>query len=363
MLVLGMSRYTVIALLVVLLATAVVSVAETNQTTKPQPPTPRYTVGGFTVIVEGYDVKSGLITLGISGVPGTYYVEIISSGNVVYNKLTSIPGTITVNAKGRSYTSAVKQTHYTFNLIVNIYSADMTKKLYTHGIYIDVYAPKPTITIVGARYVGGKVVVTFRISTSTKTDVTIYVNDKPVVTDTIFTMKDYNVTVPTNKLVNILVRAETDFSVEELPLYLFIPGKITAGGGSVGATTSSIRVVGITAVGEKVRITVTVPEPATVSLQIDGVPYGSQKVPKGTSTVAFPVPFLKPGQHQAVIRIETESGLTYEEAKIFYVQQKQPEIPPTTLGVAVVAILVLGYIAYKKGLIKPAGTSTTPSRL
>lgn len=348
-----MHRYIALSLIIVLLTTAVVGIAETNQTQQPR--IPRYTARSFTVIVEGYDVKSGLITLGISGTPGTYYVEVISNGRVVYSRLTSIPGTITVRVQTKSMAIALKQSRYVFNLILNIYSADMTRKLYTHGVYIDVYAPKPSITIAGARYVGGKVVVTFRVATSTRTDVTIYVDDKPVITDTIFTMKDYNVTIPTNKLVSVLVRAETDFSVEELPLYLFIPGRIS---GKATKTTQSIRIIGITARDEKVRITVTVPEPATVSLRIDGTPHGSQYVPKGTSTVTFIVPFLEPGQHQAVIRIETESGLVHEETKIFYVQQKKPEIQPVTLGIAVVIILALGYIAYKRGLIKPVSTTS-----
>jgi len=339
-------------------AVGIVGYAETNTTA--QVSIPGYYPMSFSVIVEGYDVKTGLITLGISGTPGAYYVEVISSGQVVYNKITNIPGTITVNARGEK-SIVTPQAHYMFNLVVNIYSADMTKKLYTHGIYIDVYAPKPSITIVGAKYVGGKVVITFRISTSTKTDVTIYVDDKPVVTDTIFTMKDYNVTVPTNRLVNILVEAETDFSVEKLPLYLFIPGKV-AGTGGGGGGASSIKIIGITASDDKVRVTVTVPEPATISLMLDGVPYGSQNVPKGTSTVTFVVPYLKPGQHQATLKVETESGLTHEETKIVYVQQKQPEVPPAVLGVAVVVILVLGYVAYRKGLIKPAGT-TAPAKL
>jgi len=295
----------------------------------------------FTTYVESFDPRTGMVTVTITGPAGSYRVEVVSAGKVVFSRTVFIPGAITVALEKQEVGGMIQMSG-----VIRILDPQTSRVLHTSSVFISFYAPKPELTIERAVMKGGSVVLTLDVVTSIRTDVAVYVDGKLAVSRTVSRPTKMNVTVSGGGLHTIDITMTTDFGSYSKSLALLIP---TVGGSSGGSAASGApRILGVATTRNSVVVNYETPTGGVVELYIDGQLAATRDVAAGRGSVTFMIGELE-GRHTIVVKLRA-GGQEVSMSRVVGSEQRAPQIPPEALGAAAaLAAIVAAALLSRRG--------------
>jgi len=329
-----------LALLALSLAAPVYAASTPGKTTTPSAPQkpgyPGYPyTPSITAYVENFDPATGIVTVSLFGASGVYRVEVISGGRVVYSRTVAIPGAVAVRLEKQQLGNMVQLTG-----LLRVLDPESGRQLYAYSIYIAFYAPKPEVYVRRAVLRGGTVYLTLQVVTGVRTDVTVYVDGKPVVSRTVTYPTEINVSVKAGGLRSIDISMQTDFGSYEKSFQLLVPVAQSSGGSATGSPRPSITALSVA--GGTVVMQYSAPETGEARLYVDGKLVAAKPVEGGKGTVTFVAPQLGSGRHTVVVELES-GGRTVRMTRVVGSSQ-QSQTGSRELGLAIGIAVVIGVI-------------------